>query len=774
VLLAGQVVLAATAGIVLGAEEPAASDSEDSAYVTRATGVLQQALEAGDALATARAQLSLAEHMYAQGLWAKAATHAELGRSAAQLAGDPSLVPELEHFMARAFLRMGRSAEAIDLYLSLLDHAERTDDRELAARASLSLSSLQGRAGDVSKAEAFAASALDLATAQENADLRARALLNLARLAFMQDAFDSARKRFAEARELPAENLSGETRSSLLMAELNLATAEGDIENALDAARRALSASENLGSIFFRGFARSQLGVLLCRSEEPAEGIAMLEQAAMLFEQSDAPFEQSESLMASARCLAESGRPDEAYQHMLQSRTLLQEAQTRQRSAAMEASLAAFQSERQLRELTRLADEEQVLRTRVSEQKFRIALMVIGILLLAGLAGGLWLRQRRVAEQRAAEQKLAQTRIDLLARTSHEIRNPAQGLIGLLEHQASSDPRYSRDPDHQSALAAARMIQHLSNDYLDLSLLERGELRICNEARCNVTGLVDHVRLLARSFLGEAMPALNVSIDPDLPEWIHADADRLMQVLLNLIVNAARYGGKREIHLALGRANGDSLVVRVDDRGPGLGDSTRHLFDPYVRGDTEPGNSRGSGLGLPISTRIVEAMGGSMQAYNRDGGGARFEINLPLRAAEAPVEEASSGCTESHDSQSRRERVLVVDDDLFARTGIRAVLDSFGCETFEAADWSEMQSIIDQQDPPLVLLDRHLFCDDGLAIASRLRELDRRQGRRERRIVMISGSERPSDIGDDQLDDWIMKPVTRAQIAPLLDSAPTR
>jgi len=114
--------------------------------------------------------------------------------------------------------------------------------------------------------------------------------------------------------------------------------------------------------------------------------------------------------------------------------------------------------------------------------------------------------------------------------------------------------------------------------------------------------------------------------------------------------------------------------------------------------------------------------------------------------------------------------VLVVDDDLFARTGIRAVLDSFGCETFEAADWPNMKSIIDQQDPPLVLLDRHLFGADGLELAHRLREYDRRRGRRPRRIVMISGTVRPPDVCDDVLDDWITKPVTRARMAPLLNA----
>lgn len=749
----------------------------DSAYMERATSLLQQAVEAGDTLGTARAQLALAEHMHSRGLWAEAAAHAELGRNAARLAEDETLLPQLEHFMARALLRMERSAEATDLYLSLLDRAERAGDDGLAARANLSLSSLQGRAGDLQSARTFAESALQLTNALDDSDLRARVLINLARIGYLQERPQAARDRIAEAHAIAPEGLTDETRSSLLMAELSLAAFDDDDEAALAIARRAVAVAENVDSVFFRAFALAKLGPLLCRAGQPARAVARFEEAVALFEQSDAPFEQSETLGALAQCLDDDQRHAEAYDRIVQSQARLREAHSRQRSESMQASLAAFQSERQLREMARLVEEEQQLQTRVSRQQLRISIMVIGILLLGTLVAVLWMRGRRITEQRAAQQKLEQTRIDLLARTSHEIRNPAQGLIGLLERGASTDRRRAEDPDHQSALAAARMIQHLANDYLDLSLLEQGRLRICNQAHCNLTELVEHVRQLAESFLGEAMPRLNVSIASDLPEWIHADSDRLMQILLNLVVNAARYGGDHDIDLTLDQADeGDSLVIRVEDRGPGLGNAGEQLFDPYVRGDMGSENSRGSGLGLSISARIVEAMGGRMQACNRDKGGARFEIRLPLHAAEASTEGRAAVQTASDGPPPTCGSVLVVDDDRFARTGIRAVLDSFGCETFEAADWSTMQSVVEEYDPELVLLDRHLFGEDGLELARRLREQDRQQsrqqGRRQRRIVMVSGTERPAEVGDELIDDWITKPVTRARMAPLLNATP--
>lgn len=744
----------------------------DSAYMERATRMLQKAVEAGDTLATARAQLALAEHMHSRGLWAETAAHAELGRNAARLAEDETLLPQLEHFMARALLRMERSAEATDLYLKLLDRAERTGDDGLAARASLSLSSLQGRAGDLQSARTFAESALQLTNALDDSDLRARVLINLARISHLQERPQAARDRIAEAHAIAPEGLTDETRSSLLMAELSLAAFDDDDAAAFTVARRAVAVAENVDSVFFQAFALAQLGPLLCRAERPGPAVARFEQAVALFEQSGAPFEQSETLTALARCLNDNQRHAEAYDRIARSQSLLREAHSRQRSESMQASLAAFQSERQLREMARLVEEEQQLQNRVSRQQLRISIMVIGILVLGVLIAVLWMRGRRIAEQRAAQQELEQTRIDLLARTSHEIRNPAQGLIGLLERGSSADRRRAEDPNHQSALAAARMIQHLANDYLDLSLLEQGRLRICNQAHCHLAELVEHIRQLTESFLGEAMPRLNVTIASDLPEWIHADRDRLMQILLNLVVNAARYGGDHDIDLTLDRADdGSLLIIRVEDRGPGLGSTGEQLFDPYVRGDAGSEDSRGSGLGLSISARIIEAMGGRMQACNRDRGGARFEIRLPLHAAAPPTGERAAGQTAS-DGPPPCGRVLVVDDDRFARTGIRAVLDSFGCETFEATDWSSMQSVIEQHDPELVLLDRRLFGEDGLELARRLRENDRQQGRRQRRIIMVSGTERPAEVDDELIDDWITKPVTRARMAPLLDATP--
>lgn len=741
----------------------------DSAYMERATNMLQQAVAAEDGLATARAQLALTRHMFTRGLWAEAAAHAALGLAAARLAEDETLLPELEHFLARALLRLERAAEATELYLSLLDRAERTGANELAARASLSLSSLQGRAGDLGAARTFAESAFVLSNALDDPDLRARVLINLAQIDFLQGRAQAANERIAEASAILPEGLTNETRSSLLMAQLALASSDGNFEPAIAIARRSVAAAEAMDSVFFHAFALAELGQLLCRTGEPDQAIAQFEQAVSLFEQSDAPVEQSETLAALANCLGTVQRYQEAFGRAEQSRSLLQEAHSRQRSEAMQASVAAFQSERHLRELSRLADEERDLRLRVSQQQLRISLMILGMLLLGSMAGVLWMRNRSIAGQRAAQQKLEQTRIDLLARTSHEIRNPAQGLIGLLERESAADPQRAQDPDHQSALAAARMIQHLANDYLDLSLLEQGRLRISREARCHLPELVEHVRQLAQSFLGEAMPNLNISVASDLPNWIHADADRLMQVLLNLVVNASRYGGREDIDLILGRTqDGNSLVIRVEDRGPGLGDVGEWLFDPYMRGETGPGKSRASGLGLSISAGILKAMGGQMQAGNRDRGGARFEIRLPLRPAKAPTAEHAGEPAAVKGLPLSPAHVLVVDDDRFARTGILAVLESLGCESFEAVDWPSMQSVIEQHDPSLVLLDRQLRDEDGLELARRLREQDQRHGRRPRRIVMVSGTERPSDLDHEVLDAWLTKPVTRARMEALL------
>ena len=748
-------------------------DSGDAAYMERATSLLQQALEAGDDLATARAQLALAEHMYVRGLWAEAATHAEIGRDAARLAGDETLVPELEHFLARSLLRLERAAEATELYLSLLDQAERTDDSLLAAKASLSLSSLQGRAGDMHAAKTFAESALEFTSTFDAPDLRARVLINLARIAYLQDDVEQARARIDETHAISPDLLADETRASLLMAELSLVASAEDVEGALAIARRAVAVAGEVDSVFFRAFALAQLGQLLCRTGEVDAALDRLEEAVALFARSDAPVEQSETLTSLAQCLANHQRHDEAYGLLLESQMLVQTAQSRQRSESMQASLAAFQSERQLRELARLVDEERELRARVAEQQLRISLMVIGLLLLGALAGVFWMRSRSIAQQRAAQQKVDQTRIDLLARTSHEIRNPAQGLIGLLERQSSLDQQRARDSAHQSALAAARMIQHLANDYLDLSLLEQDKLRIRSESRCRLTELLDHVRELAESFLGANMPELNLSTATGLPEWIHADSDRLMQVLLNLVVNAARYGGDHAIDLTLDRSeDGGTLVIRVEDRGPGLGKTVDDLFDPYVRGESGLRDARGSGLGLSISARIVKAMGGRMRAANRDGGGARFEIQLPLRAAESHAETPAAGRGLARDTPPPCGRVLVVDDDRFARMGILAVLDSFGCESCEAFDWTSMQAVIEKHDPSLILLDRHLSNDDGLELARRLREQDQRQQRPARRIIVVSGTERPLEIDDDLIDGWLTKPVTRARMALLLKAEP--
>jgi two-component system sensor histidine kinase KdpD len=216
----------------------------------------------------------------------------------------------------------------------------------------------------------------------------------------------------------------------------------------------------------------------------------------------------------------------------------------------------------------------------------------------------------------------------LLASISHDLRTPlavmAAGGSTLAEHGASLDAA-TRTELARSIESTAREMSELVSNVLDLTRFESGEVALRRDwqALDDLVGTAwqrHEVRLAAYP--------LELSLPADLPP-VYVDAALIVQVFANLFDNIAKYtpAGTRVRVAAL--PEGQVVRIYVDDEGPGLpaGESAR-LFDKFHRG-SEEGSVAGVGLGLAICRSIIRAHGGSIEAYQRPGGGARFELTLP-------------------------------------------------------------------------------------------------------------------------------------------------
>ncbi|HEY3516245.1 MAG TPA: ATP-binding protein, partial [Gammaproteobacteria bacterium] len=246
---------------------------------------------------------------------------------------------------------------------------------------------------------------------------------------------------------------------------------------------------------------------------------------------------------------------------------------------------------------------------------------------------------------------------------------------------------------------------------------------------------------------------------------------RLVQVVSNLLNNAARYtpeGGR--IVVSLARENAEA-VLRVRDNGIGI--EPRHLgavFDLFVQGHDQA-RARGAGLGLGLSLvkRLVELHGGSGVARSEGAGqGAEFIVRLPLAVAALAEADAKKAATTS----SGARRVLVVDDNRDAAGSLAMLVGALGHDVREAYSGASALEAVPSFKPDLIVLDVGLPDMDGYETARRIRELP---AGRDAHIVAASGyREIPGAARDSGMDDYLVKPVKLSVLQQLLSDTRPR
>ena len=263
-----------------------------------------------------------------------------------------------------------------------------------------------------------------------------------------------------------------------------------------------------------------------------------------------------------------------------------------------------------------------------------ILTIVAGVIaaVVALIATSARLRAARREQARLAEINRSQE--EFLSIVSHELRTPVAGVVGFL--QTTLDHWHQLDEDQRRetlvrAAANARRLQALTRDVLDVTNVERGTLSIA----LGPVELGEELRT-AVAAMRELDPARPITLElPDEPIQARGDGDRLLQVLLNLFENASNSSpADAPIDIRLVRTNGDA-VVTVTDHGPGLAPGERTaVFEKFVRG--RAAGIRGSGLGLFVCRKIIEAHGGKIWADDApDSSGARFSFTIPAQPAAA-------------------------------------------------------------------------------------------------------------------------------------------
>jgi signal transduction histidine kinase/DNA-binding NarL/FixJ family response regulator len=330
------------------------------------------------------------------------------------------------------------------------------------------------------------------------------------------------------------------------------------------------------------------------------------------------------------------------------------------------------------------------------------------------------LREHEIALRAAKDQAEAATaaKSHFLALISHELRTPMNGVLGLAQTLMRSSLTSRQYSSVATIISSARALAKLLDDMLDVSCIERGQLRIETQ-NVALHSTLDEVLHLFEAMAKQKGLVLRTRIDGNLPTHVRADPLRLRQILINLVNNALKFTAAGFVEIRTEAGEGGRMRISVADTGPGVDERDRAaLFQPFSRIQSPAFKGlEGAGLGLAICKELAEAMGGSIEMLGGRQGGSVFTLELAAGEEEGAIPE-----DKVHEAIGRATlNVLVVDDDAVNILVAQALLDQLGHHVTVRRDGASALALLDRQSFDVLLLDIAMPDEDGVSIAKKIR-----------------------------------------------------
>lgn len=377
------------------------------------------------------------------------------------------------------------------------------------------------------------------------------------------------------------------------------------------------------------------------------------------------------------------------------------------------------------------------------------------------------------AEKHKVESEAAslanQMKSEFLAHMSHEIRTPLNGIIGFISILKSQE----NEPEKLKYLDiidnSGHTLLSIINDILDFSKIETGKMGL-DEHDFNA-----HKEFKTTAELYEANALskginLHYSLDPSVPEFLHADATKIKQIIGNLVSNAIKFTPKGgDVFLSLSYDPSQKhFFASVKDTGIGIPKEKQDaIFEAYSQADADTQRHfGGTGLGLSICYRLVELMRGALHLESDTGSGSTFSFWVPVKVTEKP-----EIATECKSTSFKKEHILIADDSTTNQLLLTLLLEEMNLTCATASNGLEVLELYDKERFDLILMDQNMPLQSGTETTQLIRAMELANGRKRIPIVAVT-ADVMNDTADKMLtsgmDAYLTKPIDAEELKHIL------